>query len=79
LWVQVGGRLEPLRPFGLAAGLFPGLVIAVRYTSPNIIDAAGCELLRDWGEVRAALLRHHGGRRQPLRRHGWLRKPLPDV
>ena len=49
LWVKAGGRLEPLRPLGLAAGLFPGLVVAVRYTSPNTIDAAGCDLLRDWG------------------------------
>jgi hypothetical protein len=61
LWVHDGGRLEPLRPFGLAAELFPGLVIAVRYTSPNTIDAAGCDLLREWGEVRAAHLRQHGG------------------
>jgi len=29
--------------------------------------------------VRAAHLSHHGGRRPPLRRHGRLRKPLPDV
>jgi len=29
--------------------------------------------------VRAAHLRHHGGRRPLLRRYWWLRKSLPDV
>jgi len=38
------------------------------------------ELYRELDEMtRRIAERHHGGRRPPLRRHGWLRKPLPDV
>jgi hypothetical protein len=53
-WVTVcgsrrGGRLESLRLLGLAAGLFPRPRNSCKYTSPNTIDAAGCDFLRDWG------------------------------